>query len=288
MASKIVTEKGIMRLADVTSSDIISLLEQKHYKDAFIQECKNGETWGARDLLKMDAWVLLRTYSPLTMIGYEVKTSRQDFERDQKWPKYLDMCHQFYFVCPSGLIRATDLPSRVGIIWASKNRLYTKRKAERVDPDMEKVNRLLIYIVMARSRIVANMYAVDKDEDKPRMQLIREAIEEANERKSLAYFVKGHIRERQSALDKRERDLSFREDCVKNFEEKLALLGITWQSENSNWGDRNQVESEINLLKERIDWRTLDRMKGLAQNLGKFVEEIEFYRKTARGEVSKE
>jgi hypothetical protein len=88
-------------------------------KDVFITECKNGETWGARDLYKLDAWVLKRTYSPLTTIGYEIKVSRSDFENDQKWTNYIDLCHEFFFVCPGGLIRATDLPSSVGLIWVS-------------------------------------------------------------------------------------------------------------------------------------------------------------------------
>jgi len=68
----------------VTSGDILKLLASKHAGDVLVDECKNGQSWG-RNLLKMDAWVLRRTWSPLTTIGYEIKVSRQDFEADQKW-----------------------------------------------------------------------------------------------------------------------------------------------------------------------------------------------------------
>lgn len=58
----LVKEKGLLHLNGITSNQILSLLEAKHSKDVFVPECKNGETWGARDLLKIDAWVLRRSY----------------------------------------------------------------------------------------------------------------------------------------------------------------------------------------------------------------------------------
>lgn len=244
-----------------------------------IPECKNGETWGARDLLKMDAWVLKRSYSPLTTIGYEIKCSRKDFEQDQKWTGYLDLCHEFYFVCPAGLIRTTDLPQRVGIIWASKDRLHTKRKAQRVEPDTEKLSRLLIYVVMARSKIVASMYELDRHEPKDHLQSLREAVEEANKRKDLAYFIKGHVKQ----IYERTRDMDFnlqnREVAIKRFEEKLAELGIVWDSKVNAWQDNMRIENEIRLLKNQISYRTLESMKRLASTLTGVVEEIEQYRR---------
>ena len=68
-----------LQLNGIKADQVLTLLRNKHSKDVFVSECKNGETWGARDLLKMDAWVLLRSYSPLTTVGYEIKISRRDF-----------------------------------------------------------------------------------------------------------------------------------------------------------------------------------------------------------------
>lgn len=274
----LITEKGLLHL-NVGASQIMALLNTKHSKDVIIPECKNGETYGARDLLKLDAWVLRRSYSPLTTIGYEIKCSRKDFEQDQKWTSYLDLCHEFYFVCPAGLIRTTDLPQRVGIIWASKDKLHTKRKAQRVEPDIEKLSRLLIYVVMSRSKIVASIEERERGEPKDWLQSIRETIEKANERKELAYFIKGHVKQ----IYERTRDMDFnlknREDAIKRFEKQLAELGIVWDSKVNHWQDNMRIENEIRLLKNQISFRTLEGMKRLAHTLTEVVEEIEKYRK---------
>lgn len=274
----LIKEKGVLRLNGITSKQILSLLCARHSKDVVVPECKNGETWGARDLLKLDAWVLRRSYSPLTAIGYEVKTSRQDFEQDQKWVSYLDLCHLFYFVCPAGLIRATDVPSRVGIVWASKDKLHTKRKAERVEPDMEKLNRLLIYVVMSRSKIVANMLDIDKEEPQDRLQEIRSSVERAKEREELADFVKGHIREIYDDVRKKHFGFKFREEEINRFEERLAKLGIQWDSEASDWVSAMRVENEINLLGKQIDDVTLRKMEAVGQQLISLIDEIKKYR----------
>jgi len=241
----VVKKNGTLMLSGISGADILALLKTKHCKDAIVPECKNGETWGARDLLKLDAWVLCRTYSPLTTIGYEIKTSRQDFEHDQKWTGYLDLCHVFYFVCPAGLIRATDLPQRVGIIWASKDRLFTKRKAERVEPDVEKLNRLLIYVLMSRTQIVADMYEVHKDQQVDKLKELRDVTEYANERKELAHFVRGHIRSIYDQVTDKARKFESREDNIERFRKSLEQLGITWNSEESRWLETSRVENEI-------------------------------------------
>ncbi len=263
----LIKEKGLLHLNGITASQILALLQSKHSQDVFVPECKNGETWGARDLLKIDAWVLRRTYSPLTIIAYEIKTSRQDFEQDQKWTTYLDLCHELYFVCPAGLIRATDLPSRVGIIWASKDKIHTKHKAERAEPDRDKLNRLLIYILMSRCKIVANMNEIYTEPQKDRLLLLKEATEQAITKKELAYFVKGHIRELSEILHKKEADLSYRENYVHQFEQHLARLGITWDSAKNEWHDNQMVDNAISQLKQSLDIWTLRNMQDTGKKM---------------------
>jgi len=283
--SMVIKEKGVTHLNGIDADRIANLLAQKHTDDVFVAECKNGETWGARDLLKLDAWVLKRTYSPLTTIGYEIKVSRQDFENDQKWTGYLDLCHTFFFVCPAGLIRSIDLPERVGLIWVSRTEtLHTKRKAQRVDPDPVKLNRLLIYVLMARAKIVANMHEVNGNTEQiDKITAIRQSVDRANERKELAYFVKGHIKDVERLLKDKESDLSVRERQLKEFERRLAVLGITWDSSTANWQDNMRIQSEIDLLKQRIDYRTLESIRRTGKDLIDLATLIEGYRK--EGEI---
>jgi len=278
MPQKVVKEKGILHLNGIDSAQIKNLLAEWHARDVFIPECKNGETWGARDLLKLDAWVLRRTYSPLTTIGYEIKCSRADFEQDQKWTGYLGLCHLFYFVCPAGLIRGVDLPQQIGLIWVSKDKLHAKRKAERLTPDINKLNGLLIYALMSRSKIVANMNEIHTTEPKDRLQEMREETEKAREKGELGHFIRGHVRQVYEACRAKENQYANREYQLKKFEERLAKLGIKWDSNSDGWLDTGRVSSEIDALKEIIDYKTLDGMRSVSERLTRLVETIDKYR----------
>ena len=47
-----------------------------------------------------------------------------------------------------------------------------------------------------------------------------------------------------------------REDRITRFEQQLAKLGITWDSNNNTWQDSQRVENEINVLKNYLDpWK---------------------------------
>jgi hypothetical protein len=268
----------------MTSGYIVGLLEKKHELDVFVPECKNGETWGVRDLLKLDAWVLRRTYSPLTIIGYEIKVSRSDFVQDQKWMDYLELCHAFYFVCPAGMIRATDLPSGVGIIWVSKSgTLHTKRKAVRHEFDPTKLLRLLVYVVMARSIITDNGHAVNRteaSEPMDRVKAMEEFLVRAEENKQLAHLVRGHVRRAWENIGKREQEIDRKVQRVATFEERLTKLGITWDSNKTSWNDDRQIESEIDLLKSRISDEILREMEHLGRDM---IETAEMIKKMRSG-----
>jgi hypothetical protein len=148
--------------ARVTADEVVALLAARHpAKDSvFVPECKMGQG-GSR---RLDAWVLSKTWSPWTITGYEVKVSRQDFINDDKWADYLPVCHLLYFACPSGLIQPNELPAEVGLLWVAGSRLVTKKKAARREPDPVKVARLMSYVLMSRSRIVADMWASADEE----------------------------------------------------------------------------------------------------------------------------
>lgn len=132
--------------------DIVQLLERRHSDDLFIPECKDGPTHGGGHA-RLDAWAMAKSWTRPSITGYEVKISRGDFLQDNKWPSYLPMCNQLFFVCPTGLIQPPEVPDHVGLLWASKTggKLYTKKKATyREIPFPEDTIR---YVLMARVRV---------------------------------------------------------------------------------------------------------------------------------------
>jgi hypothetical protein len=92
----------------VTSGDIIKLLKTKHSEDIFVPECKDGPSGSSFAMI--DAWAMPRSWSHPAVTAYEIKISRSDFVRDNKWQKYLACCNLFYFVAPTGIIDPNELP----------------------------------------------------------------------------------------------------------------------------------------------------------------------------------
>lgn len=138
------------------ASQILELLKQKHHEDVFIPECKDGPTQGATHL-RLDAWVMRKSWSHMACIGYEIKVSRSDFLNDNKWNFYLELCNEFSFCCPQGLIYPEELPLNIGLYYVSKtgNRLMCKRKP--VFRNVKIPESLFMYILMCRTTIVGEL-----------------------------------------------------------------------------------------------------------------------------------
>lgn len=133
----------------MNARDIVNLLAKKHSADIFIDECKDGPTqYGSH--FRLDGWAMKRSWAKPLVVGYEIKVSRGDFLQDDKWPNYLGLCNQLYFVCPTGLIQPPEVPEGVGLMWVAKTgtRLYTKRKAPY--REVEIPESLWRYILMCR------------------------------------------------------------------------------------------------------------------------------------------
>jgi len=64
------------KLATVGAEVIIKALQIKHSDCVFVPECKDGPTQSVSNFLRMDAWVMVKSWSHPRMIGYEVKVSR--------------------------------------------------------------------------------------------------------------------------------------------------------------------------------------------------------------------
>ena len=141
------------------STEIKKALSRACEKDLFLTEVKNGSTYfpPAQGLLKFDAVAIARSYTKPRIRIFEVKISRSDFLRDNKWNLYLQYCHEFYFACPAGMIRPDELPLEVGLMWydPDKKTVRTKRKAAyRPEPgaDMEDMYKYILYSAIKSDR----------------------------------------------------------------------------------------------------------------------------------------
>lgn len=133
----------------VSSTQLKKLLKTRHRRDAFVEEI--GTPRGGR----IDALAVARSWTQACVYGYEIKTSRADFLRDDKWRSYLPFCNQFYFVCSSGTIDKLELSPEAGLITASKNgtRLYTVKKAPDRHADPSCLQEMFRAIIITRFQV---------------------------------------------------------------------------------------------------------------------------------------
>src|SRR5687767_11755578 len=111
------------------ASVILAMLTNKHAEDVFVPECKDGPSHGS--MCKLDGWAMAKSWARPCVTGYEIKVSRSDFLRDNKWPSYLPMCNELYFVSPRDVIKPEECPEPCGLLYVadSGTRLFTKKKA---------------------------------------------------------------------------------------------------------------------------------------------------------------
>ncbi len=117
----------------VTSTEIKMALAKYHPNDFFISECKTDSTYftGPQGLLIFDGLAVTRSYTSPCITGYEIKISRSDFQRDNKYHLYLQYCNEFYFVVPAGLLKKEEIPDNMGLIYyyPETGKLLKKKKS---------------------------------------------------------------------------------------------------------------------------------------------------------------
>jgi hypothetical protein len=161
---------------NITSEDIKKLLSKKHGDDVFVTECKLGPSWGGTQ--RIDAWVMPKSWAHMNTIAYEIKVSRSDFLNDNKWRTYLDFCHSFYFVCPTNLISAEELPEEAGLMWVSPSgkKLYTKKKAPLRDTVIPST--LFYYLLMWRTKLYDKEKEHSELSTDGKKQILREYVKD--------------------------------------------------------------------------------------------------------------
>jgi hypothetical protein len=246
----------------IKASDILTLLKERHSEDVCVPECKDGPTQTTNHR-RLDLWVFKRSWSPVTMYGYEIKVSRSDFLKDDKWPSYLDLCNHFYFVCPYGLIEPDEVPEGAGLMWVAKtgSRIYTKKKAARreIEPPVS----LLLYVLMARIVVKRpGIQPVDKE------SYWRKWVAQKAEKKRLGYDVKKAIREYVETVELENKRLKRAVNDLNMIKERLIELGFKPDvSIPSVWG----IDRQLQQLKAAFPQDVLKVLESAHVKLGELL-----------------
>jgi hypothetical protein len=228
----------------MTAQEIVKLLAAKHSEDVFVTECKDGPT--GEGLRRLDAWAMRRSWSKPTTFGYEVKVSRGDFLRDEKWRDYLPLCSAFYFVCPCGLIDPKELPSEAGLLWVAKTggRLWDKKRAPLRKTSGDDLEPVFRYILMARSRIGPEISKAASVEE------WRRFAEQRREERSLGHCnskrVHQTLRDRVYKVEAENKRLAAENEGLEEVRKTLKELGI-----DSSWRPAERIRQQYaNLARE--------------------------------------
>jgi len=245
-------------------------LSQRHADDVFVPECKNGPTQSGSHR-RFDAWVLRKTWSPVTTIGYEVKVSRSDWRRDEKLSDYMGLCHLLYVVAPKGVVSMEELPEGVGLLEpaGASGRLVTRRKAPR--REIELPSMLMVYVLMCRVQITRERSTGYSDPREWRAEALKRWVEGKEERQKLHYAVSNKIREAFEAQERRQRELAERLRALEHIERRMVELGFDPTQSVREW----DVTSAAERLAGSIDRMLVPNLKQAEHSLIRARESIE-------------
>ncbi len=93
----------------MTSTEIKKVLARwGGYHGIFVPEF----TWGG---LRIDAVIIDTAHRWVR--GFEIKTNRADFQKDDKWTLYTQFCSSLSIVCPEGIIKPEEIEKPFGLVW---------------------------------------------------------------------------------------------------------------------------------------------------------------------------
>lgn len=224
----------------VTSTDIKIALSNMHLgrSSYFITECKTCSTYfpDPQGLLKFDGLAITKSYTKPNIIGYEIKISRNDFLQDGKWHLYLQYCNEFYFVVPKGLVKKTELPDNVGLIYydPETEALRTVKKA--LYREIEEPVGVYKYIIFSRLEQDRIPFYEDKAE------YARAYLEDQKDKKYIGTNLGSTMAKDLEEAYKRLDGIKHKEEAVERWEKvakvlrKHNLLGWSWYKDgNEDW-----------------------------------------------------
>jgi len=249
----------------IKTRDILKLLRRKHALDFFLTEVKNGRSQDVSHL-RMDAWAMRISWANPRVTAYEIKVSRGDFLKDQKWTAYLPFCNYFYFVSPPGVISKEEVGPEAGLMHVSRTgtRLYTKKRAPYRDVAIPES--LYRYILMYR--VVPRTKQAEKVDS---AEYWKEWLKRKRENQTLGRAVSRKIRKiLREEVDKVQDRQRYLERTYADIRDFLAELGIDPARPISSWAVKDRVRKmreivppvlvmELKTVKREID-RVLERI----------------------------
>lgn len=252
----------------MSASALVAMLAARHADDVFVPECKDGPTQ-TRAHLRLDAWVLAKTWSPITTIGYEVKVDRGDWRRDDKIHNYMPLCHLLYVVAPKGIVPADELPAGVGLMEpvGTGGRLQIKRKAARREIALPA--ELMVYVLMCRTKITRETGPL---EDRGwRVRQLEDWVKSKGERRELSYAVSQRIRDAFDAQESKIREQERRHEELEAVRQRVAELGFDINQPVSRWNVRRKLDA----LNVTVSSWTLQQMRDAAKLIERTANELE-------------
>lgn len=237
---------------NISAPALLSLLAQRHSTDVFIPECKDGPSQGSSHF-RMDAWAMLKSWSNPLTFAYEIKVSRSDFTRDDKWHAYLPYCSEFYFVCPPGLIRPDELPPEAGLMYcsATASKLFIKKRGLRRTVEIPEC--VYRYILMCRARITRSWNNYEEAEPRERWKAWLAQKHEDRELGVLAGRAIGEtIKARITDVETQNRHLKFEMENYDEVKEVLTRLGFT-PDKARGWQVQDRIEEIRRVVPKDLD-----------------------------------
>lgn len=251
----------------MTSSDIQKMLQERHKEDLYVDECKDGATWN-RAHSRLDGWAMSKSWSKPKMTGYEIKVSRSDFLQDDKWPNYLPLCHELYFVCPAKLIQPEEVPDKVGLIWAG-GRLFTKRKAahREITPPVN----LMTYILMCRTKI--DTEPLESPNAKAgKAEFYRKLVESKEFAEEVGFRLRSRLAREINDLHNENKRLKADKERIDRVADEIRKFGL-----DPNWCQTHHIQRQAENMQQAFPPHVMQSMKRLAQELQSSMNVIEHY-----------
>lgn len=216
---------------------ILQAIAKRHtlMGDLFYTEVRDGPSlWGGHR--RIDALAVKPSWRHPCITGYEVKINRQDFERDNKWPAYRDMCHKLFFACPADLIQLDEIPGDIGLIWYNpeKHTILTKRKA--TFRDIETPGQMLYYLLISRTNSDRHPFFSN------RREFFEAWLEDKEDRKKLGCYVSEKIAQEIDNLRRQVRqlthELNISKEAVTELEQVKAVIRRLGLQSGYGWIDK--------------------------------------------------
>lgn len=232
---------------------ILGLIEAKHSKDLVVPECKDGPTQSVSEYLRMDAWVMNRSWAHPCYTAYEIKCTRSDFLSDKKWRGYLPYCNEFYFVAPKGIIEPTELPPEAGLLvmlgGAEGKKLVCKKKA--AWRDVEVPESLFRYVLMCRVQVARNGFDV-KLTKAERAKAWKAFVKEKVATRALGYEVSKSIREKVGHVQNENESLKRQMERYDDVRQFLDHIGVVPDSYVSRYDVQRRMEDQESVFDKKL------------------------------------